>query len=502
MNLRSPVLAALLGAATVLPLSASAQQALVPAGSEIRFTSRQMGVPVDGKFKTFSAQVAFDPAKLATSKIAFTVDTGSATLGVRETDADTPLPDRAPAALLREAMHDGREDALAPLAHLLSPAELGAMLHDDEARQPIVLAVHDPVAGGLRRQPAGGIVAHVQLQRMRAGGTTRPARAALNAALANGRRTRSRRLVAALAIVLALGLPGLVPALHLIVRTFAPPGLPVLVPTPVYPPFFDAVKRAGLKVQELPLSRVNGRWRLLPQVLDRAVSGRGQLLLFCNPHNPTGTLYHAGELAELAAVAQAHDLRVCSDEIHCDLLLDEGDRHLPFAAISEDAAQRSLVLMAPSKSFNLAGLGCSYALVANPQLRHQLKEAAHGLLPAVNLFGYVAAEAALREGGPWLDAQCRYLAGNRALVNQLWQRAGLDHSQPAATYLSWVDLRGLGVQSPHALFEQHGVSLSDGAPFGGPGHLRLNFGCARPLLVQALQRCAAALEAAGLTINH
>lgn len=297
-------------------------------------------------------------------------------------------------------------------------------------------------------------------------------------------------------------LPGLVPALHLIVRTFAPPGLPVLVPTPVYPPFFDAVKRAGHKVQELPLSRVDGRWRLLPQVVERAVSGRGQLLLFCNPHNPTGTLYQPTELAELAAVAQAHDLRVCSDEIHCDLLLEEGARHLPFAAISDDAAQRSLVLMAPSKSFNLAGLGCSYALVANPQLRRQLKEAAHGLLPAVNLFGYVAAEAALREGGPWLDAQCRYLAGNRDLVNQLWQRAGLDHSRPEATYLSWVDLRGLGVSDVHGLFEQHGVSLSDGAPFGGPGHLRLNFGCARPLLQQALQRCSAALEAAGLSISH
>lgn len=297
-------------------------------------------------------------------------------------------------------------------------------------------------------------------------------------------------------------LPGLVPALHLIVRTFAPPELPVLVPTPVYPPFFDAVKRAGLKVQELPLSRVNGRWRLLPQVLDRVVSGRGQLLLFCNPHNPTGTLYQADELAELAAVAQAHDLRVCSDEIHCDLLLEENARHLPFAAISEDAAQRSLVLMAPSKSFNLAGLGCSYALVANPQLRRQLKEAAHGLLPAVNLFGYVAAEAALREGGPWLDAQCRYLAGNRTLVNQLWQQAGLDHSQPQATYLSWVDLRPLGVADVHGLFEQHGVSLSDGVPFGGPGHLRLNFGCARPLLQQALLRCRSALEAAGILINH
>lgn len=293
-------------------------------------------------------------------------------------------------------------------------------------------------------------------------------------------------------------LPGLVPALHLVVRALAPADLPVLVPTPVYPPFFEAVKAAGRTIQPLPLSHVDGRWQLLPQVVERAISGRGQLLLFCNPHNPTGTVYHPDELAALAQLAADHDLLVCSDEIHCDLLLEPGLRHHPFAAISDDAARRSIVLMAPSKSFNLAGLGCAWALIAEPKLRSRFKNAMHGLLPSPNLLGLVAAEAALNEGGDWLDQQCRYLQANSQQVAALWQRFGLSHSQPQATYLSWVDLRGVGLGDPAAWFEQHGVGLSDGAPFGAPGHLRLNFGCSRIQLAEGLARCATALEQAGV----
>lgn len=292
-------------------------------------------------------------------------------------------------------------------------------------------------------------------------------------------------------------LPGLVAALHLVVRTLAPAGRPVLVPTPVYPPFFDAVRGAGLNVQPVPLSHVDGRWRLLPEVLDRACDGRGQLLLFCNPHNPTGTVYRRHELAELAAVAAERDLLVCSDEIHCDLLLEPQLRHHPFAAISDDAASRSVVLMAPSKSFNLAGLGCSYALVPEPRLRSRLKSAAQGILPSVNALGLVAAEAALREGHDWLAAQCAYLRDNRDLVNDLWQRLAIAHSHPEATYLSWIDVRALGLADAAGWFEHHGVGLSDGQPFAGPGYLRLNFGCARAQLLTGLDRCAAAIEAAG-----
>ncbi|MBQ1783263.1 MAG: PatB family C-S lyase [Gammaproteobacteria bacterium] len=293
-------------------------------------------------------------------------------------------------------------------------------------------------------------------------------------------------------------LPGLVPALHLVVRALGITDLPVLVPTPVYPPFFEAVKAAGRVIQPVPLSHVDGRWRLLPQVLERAISGRGQLLLFCNPHNPTGTLYRPDELAELAQLAADHDVLVCSDEIHSDLLLQPELRHQPFAAISEDAARRSIVLMAPSKSFNLAGLGCAWALIADPRLRMRFKTAMHGLLPTPNLLGLVAAEAALREGGDWLDQQCRYLHANSLQVAALWQRFGISHSQPQATYLSWVDLRALGLGDAAGWFEQHGVGLSDGAPFGAPGYLRLNFGCSRSQLDQGLARCAVALERAGV----
>ncbi len=180
---------------------------------------------------------------------------------------------------------------------------------------------------------------------------------------------------------------------------------------------------------------------------------------------------------------------ICSDEIHCDLALDEAGPHLPTAALSADIANRTITLMAPSKTWNVAGLGCAFAIIPDARLRHQVEVAARGIVPHVNLFGYVAAEAAYRCGESWRVALIDYLRGNRELLmRELNGYRGVSVSPVQATYLAWIDVRALALAQPCKHFEVAGVGLSDGADFGMPGFLRLNFGCARQLLEEGIAR--------------
>jgi cystathionine beta-lyase len=226
------------------------------------------------------------------------------------------------------------------------------------------------------------------------------------------------------------------------------------------------------------------------------MTGREKLLLLCNPHNPGGTVYRQAELEQQLAFAQRHDLLVCSDEIHCELLLEPGLRHIPFATLSADAAQRSITLMSPSKTFNIAGLGASLAIIPDARLRTRFISQRNGLVPNVDILAYVAATAAWRDGQPWLDEQLTYLRGNRDwLTRQINGLPGLSMVPPEATYLAWIDASGLGQENPQHFFEQAGVGLSAGADFGDAQFVRLNFGCPRALLEQAVERMARAIKA-------
>jgi len=221
--------------------------------------------------------------------------------------------------------------------------------------------------------------------------------------------------------------------------------------------------------------------------------------MLCNPHNPGGTIFRRDELERIGAVAVKHDLIVVSDEIHCDLLLEPGMRHCPIASLSPALASRTITLMAPSKTFNLAGIGVAFAVIEDAALREafsfDLKKSVHD----ASLFAYEAAVAAYREGEPWLAAQLDYLRGNRDLVEATVARLpGVETAHLEATYLSWIDCSGLGIPDPHSHFLKHGLGLSPGADFGAPQFVRLNFGTQRKLLTRAMERFEkAVLEAPG-----
>jgi cystathionine beta-lyase len=284
-------------------------------------------------------------------------------------------------------------------------------------------------------------------------------------------------------------LPGLVPGLNLACRAVGQSGDAVLTATPIYPPFLRAPGLAGRELVSVALRRREDRWEWDFDALESALTPKVRLLLLCHPHNPVGRVWSEEELSRLLALARRHDLIVCSDEIHCDLILDPGRRHLPLARLDPAFAERTITLMAPSKTWNLAGLGCSFALIPDPTLRRRFCREMAGLMPPVNQLGLIAAEAAYGHGETWRGALLDYLRGNRQVLAE-WFAAGnrLSWTVPEATYLAWIDARAVDPVNPLPAFEALGVGLSDGQEFGLPGYLRLNFGCPRPLLHAALER--------------
>jgi len=300
-------------------------------------------------------------------------------------------------------------------------------------------------------------------------------------------------------------LPGLVCGLNVTAQAFADAGDEVLTLAPIYPPFMSAPKNSGRRTVTVPLQLESDsgakRWTINWPALEAAVTPRTKLFLLCNPHNPIGRVWRRDELTQIADFCLRHDLILCSDEIHCDLVLEPALRHTPTALLGPEIAARSLTLMAPSKTYNLPGLGTSFATIPDAALRAQFNRAASGIVPEVNALGYAACEAAYRDAEPWRQALLETLRSNRDrlidfVANEL---PGVEIEAPIeATYLAWLNVRSLGLADPVAHFEAHGVGLSDGSFFGAPaGHyVRLNFGCPRSTLDEALRRLKTAVGAA------
>lgn len=294
-------------------------------------------------------------------------------------------------------------------------------------------------------------------------------------------------------------LPGIVAGLNLSVRAFTAPDETTIAPTPIYPPFRKSAAFAGRGQINAPLQTRGQRLTLDIDSLRAQLTGREKLLMLCNPQNPGGTAYRREELEAQLALAQERDLIVCSDEIHCDLILEPGVRHIPFASLSEDAAHRSITLMSPSKTFNIAGLGASVAVIPDARLRQRFSETRAGIVPNVDVLALTAAEAAWRGGEPWLEEQLIYLRRNRdRLYDAIRALPGLDMLLPEATYLAWVDASGLGVDNPTRFFKEQGLGFSPGADFGDPQYVRINFGCTAATLETAIARLTRAVEAANV----
>ena len=289
-------------------------------------------------------------------------------------------------------------------------------------------------------------------------------------------------------------LPGLVTGINVACRTAGSDGDSVVTAVPVYPPFLSAPGMARRELITVPLREDDSGWHWDLERFEASLTPRTRLLLLCSPHNPVGRAFRRAELMDLIDICERHDVIICSDEIHADLILDPARRHIPTASINPAGHERCITLMAPSKTFNIPGLGCSFAVIGNDRLRSRFRQAMAGIVPDVNVLGYTAAEAAYRDGWDWHRALVDYLRQNRDLVFlEISRMPALQTTLPEATYLAWIDARGLSIKNPTAFFESAGVGLSDGKDFGAEGFLRLNFGCRRALLEDALARMQGAL---------
>jgi cysteine-S-conjugate beta-lyase len=289
-------------------------------------------------------------------------------------------------------------------------------------------------------------------------------------------------------------LPGVVPALNLVCQAYGDVGDEVVTFTPIYPPFLTAPPRCGKTVKTMGLRREADRYAFDIERFERELSARSRILLLCNPHNPVGRRYERQELERLAAICVERGIVICSDEIHCDLILDGGP-HTPTATLGPEVSQRTITLMAPSKTFNIPGLNCAFAIIENAELRTKFKKAREGTVPGTNVLGFTACLAAYRDGEPWRLALIDYLRGNKEIVREFVkaQTPGLAMDDVQATYLAWIDTRALSLPKPARFFETFGVALFDGREFQGEGFVRLNFACPRTLLVEALDRLRRAI---------
>ena len=282
---------------------------------------------------------------------------------------------------------------------------------------------------------------------------------------------------------------GVVPGLHLAARHLMGADQHALVPTPVYHHLKRALVHAQRAHTDVPLVLAKGRWVWDEEFLAPAARPDSRLLYLCNPQNPGGTIFTRAELARLAQIAEQHDLIICSDEIHADILLDAGKPHVPVASVSREASRRTVTLISPNKAFGFPGAGCAFAIIEDAALRQAFCADHHATVHDPSVFGYEASLAAYRECGDWLQAQLAYLRGNRDLVErEIAATAGLKMAHVEATYLAWIDASGLGVPDPCKYFLDRGVALSPGAQFGAPDFVRLNFGTQRALLAKALER--------------
>jgi len=290
-------------------------------------------------------------------------------------------------------------------------------------------------------------------------------------------------------------LPGLVTGLNVTCRAVGKDDDDVMTAVPVYPPFLTAPENSRRRLVKVPLQENDNQWTFDFDRLESAITPGTRLFLLCNPHNPVGRIFSRDELTALAMICEKHDIIICSDEIHCGLLLDEEKAHLPTSTLDPEVAKRTITLMSPSKTFNLPGLGCAFAVIPDEKLRRRFVQAKSGIVPLVNALGFAAAEAAYRDCADWHTGLLEYLRGNRDTVARaIADMPPLSMAPLEATYLAWIDVRSADLPNPVRFFEDAGVGLQDGIEFDAPGFVRLNFGCQRPLLEAALERMRVAMD--------
>jgi cysteine-S-conjugate beta-lyase len=293
--------------------------------------------------------------------------------------------------------------------------------------------------------------------------------------------------------------PGIVPALSLSVELFSEPGSSVILQSPVYYPFYEVIRMNGRVPAVSPLTEVDGKFVMNYEHLEQLMQQGAKLMLLCSPHNPGGRVWTREELQKLGQLCLQYGVTVVSDEIHCDLTLF-GNKHVPFASISDEFAQASITCLAPSKTFNLPGLQAAFTVIPDPKKRKAFDYRIKALsLHMMHYFTPDAVTAAYNEGEPWLEALLEYIQGNVEFAIDYLQRELPEARpmRPEGTYLLWVDCRGLGLDIPglkDLMYHKAKVAFNEGSVFGkeGEGFLRINLACPRSVVQQALEQFAAA----------
>ncbi|MHB1394902.1 MAG: MalY/PatB family protein [Clostridia bacterium] len=295
--------------------------------------------------------------------------------------------------------------------------------------------------------------------------------------------------------------PGVVPALSLSVLSFTTPGDKVLVQTPVYYPFFSSIENNDRVIVNNQLKQEKGKYYMDFEDLEAKLGSGVKAMILCSPHNPVGRVWSRKELMKVGELCIKHDVILVSDEIHSDLIY-AGNIHTPIASISEELAQCTVTCIAPSKTFNIAGLSTSAMIIPNKVLRGKFNNTIKRLgIEMSNLFGITALEAAYTHGYEWLDQLLAYLEGNLDLLMDYFESKipGIKVSRPEGTYLIWLDCRELGMTQKDLVnffISKAQVGLNDGTAFraGGEGFMRMNIACPRSLLAEALNRIEQAMN--------
>lgn len=296
--------------------------------------------------------------------------------------------------------------------------------------------------------------------------------------------------------------PGVIASLCQVYLAFTEPGDKIIVQTPVYDPFFSYARRLGRIAVENPLLWKDGHYEMDFEGLDRIYDKRVKVLVLCNPHNPVGIIWPEETLSRLSQWCAEHDVLVVSDEIHADLSL-YGRHHTPFCRVNETAAQIGIQLCSPTKAFNFPGItGSAYAIIPDPVKRQRFHETLENAkLREASIPTLVATIAAYTHEPVWLEAVKRYIEGNIACVEDFFARhaCGIRPVRPEASFLIWLDCRALGLPQTELMdlfSEKAGVVMNNGAGYGtgGEGFVRLNVGCPRSVVEEALRRIEAAMQ--------
>ena len=284
--------------------------------------------------------------------------------------------------------------------------------------------------------------------------------------------------------------PGGVVGLNIACKTVLAPGDMAMVPSPIYAPFSEAPENMERGFVKTYLNDCDGRLTFDFDAIRTLLTEDTKLLFLCNPHNPGGSVFTKEELSEISSICEERGIIVCSDEIHSDLVLEKGLQHIPFASLNNHNKENSITILGPCKTYNLAGFPIAAAVIPNPELREDFIRNTKGIVAHIDNLAFVAAEKAYSDADEWHAELIQYLQINKnLLLDRINKIEGLSLTGPEAGFLAWIDCRNAGFETPADFFIQEAkVGVHDGAWFGDKNYVRLNFGCPRSVLEEALNR--------------